>query len=98
MSGWGWESHPEKYPCPRCGSAEEFCLPLSDSHKHYSVLSLHKERGMAPADLTRFGYVQYTAVVDGEEMKLWRKPGTRRCTRGQSTTSESTDQVQQPVH
>ena len=53
---------------------------------------------MAPADLTRFGYVQYTAVVDGEEMKLWRKPGTRRCTRGQSTTSESTDQVQQPVH
>ncbi len=80
--GWGWETHPERYRCPRCGSSEEFCQPLTDAHGEISVLAMHRERGMSPADLERFGYEPYETVVGGERTTLWRKPGTRRCTRG----------------
>lgn len=84
MGGYGWEEHPERYPCPRCGSVQgdDFCLPLSDAHPHATVLAMHKERGMSPADLTRGGYVTYSATVAGQQVTLWRKPGTRKCTRG----------------
>ncbi|MFK3672460.1 hypothetical protein ACI2IX_20015 [Leifsonia aquatica] len=85
-----WEEHPEKYPCPRCGSAagDAWCLPLRDGTGHYSILTMHTIRGATPYDLQRWGYVSYTAVVDGQTMTLWRKPGTPRCTRGSTIPPE----------
>lgn len=82
--GWGWEEHPERYPCPRCGSAagDDFCLPLTDAHPHATLLRMHPERGARPHDLEQAGYIQYKAAVDGQAMNLWHKPGTARCTRG----------------
>lgn len=74
----------ERYPCPRCGSDEAFCLPLTDKHPHATVLRMHPERGMSAHDLERAGYVAYEADVDGAQRRLWRKPGAARCTRGAS--------------
>lgn len=79
--GFGGETNPGRYPCPRCGADEDFCLPLTDQHPHATVLRMHRERGMTPGDLVRLGYIEYDTEVDGAPARLWRKPGTVKCTR-----------------